>query len=105
VTQITETSVFPLWKGFFNELRRLGYVEGSKLSIERYSGEGRAADYPELVREVVRRNPDLIVAISNLLTLGFKAATTTIPVVGIVADPLRIVSSLARPGQQYHWGC
>src|ERR1700730_15883060 len=51
-----------LHRAFFEELRRLGYVEGDNLVIERYSGEGRAEHYPELVRDVVRRNPDLIFA-------------------------------------------
>ena len=49
--------------GILEELTRLGYVEGRNLLIERYSGEGRAAHYPELVRAVVSRNPDLIIAI------------------------------------------
>jgi putative tryptophan/tyrosine transport system substrate-binding protein len=31
----------------FEELTRLGYVEGRNLLIERYSGEGRAAHYPD----------------------------------------------------------
>ena len=35
----------------------------------------------DLAREVVRRNPDLILAQSNDTTLNFKAATTTIPIV------------------------
>jgi putative ABC transport system substrate-binding protein len=85
---------------FFNELRRLGYVEGDNLLIERYSGEGRAPHYPDLARDVVRRNPDVIVALTTELTLDFKAATTTIPIVGVFATPLEagIVSSLARPG-------
>ena len=84
----------------FEELIRLGYVEGRNLLIERYSGEGRAAHYPELVRAVVSRNPDLIIAISNNLVLDFKAATTTIPIVGAFASPVEtgIVASLARPG-------
>jgi putative tryptophan/tyrosine transport system substrate-binding protein len=85
----------------FNELRRLGYIEGQSLLIERYSGEGRAAHYPDLAREVVSRNPDVILSIgSNELTLDFKAATTTIPIVGILGSPVEvgIVASLARPG-------
>src|SRR6476619_1102975 len=69
----------------FEELLRLGYVEGRNLLIERYSGEGRAAHYPELVRGVVSRNPDLIIAISNNLVLDFKAVTSTIPIVGSFA--------------------
>jgi putative ABC transport system substrate-binding protein len=37
---------------FFEELTRLGYVEGRNLLIERYSGEGRAAQYPDLARQI-----------------------------------------------------
>ena len=51
----------------FEELTRLGYVEGRNLLIERYSGEGRAANYPDLARLIVSRNPDLIIAISSNL--------------------------------------
>ena len=101
VSKMTETSGDPLFQGLFNELRRLGYVEGQNLLIERYSGEGRAAHYPDLAREVVSRNPDVILSIgSNELTLDFKAATTTIPIVGILGSPVEvgIVASLARPG-------
>ena len=94
------TSDFPAARAFYNELHRLGYVEGKNILIERYSGEGRAAHYPELARDVVRRNPDLIIAYANDLVLDFKAATTTIPIVGVFAFPVEtgIVSSLARPG-------
>jgi putative ABC transport system substrate-binding protein len=78
----------------------LGYVESQNLLIERYSGEGRAAHYPDLARDVVRRNPDLIIAITNQLTLDFKAASSTIPIVGVFAIPVEagIVPSLAHPG-------
>ena len=84
----------------FEELTRLGYVEGRNLLIERYSGEGRAAHYPDLARQIVSRNPDLIIAISIPFVLDVKAATSTIPIVGIFADPVEtgIVPSLARPG-------
>ena len=51
----------------FEELTRLGYVEGRNLLIERYSGEGRAAHYPDLARQIVSRNPDL------LFTIDFAA--------------------------------
>jgi putative tryptophan/tyrosine transport system substrate-binding protein len=79
----------------------LGYVEGQNLLIERYSGEGRAGHYPDLVREVVSRNPELIIVIgSNILTLDFKAAPATIAIVATLASPVEmgIVASLARPG-------
>ena len=84
----------------FEELTRLGYVEGRNLLIERYSGEGRATHYPDLARKIVSRNPDLIIAFANNIVLDVKAATSTIPIVGIFARPVEfgIVPSLARPG-------
>ena len=99
VTVITE-STDAFWPSLFNELRRLGHVEGDNLVIERYSGEGRASHYPELARDVVSRDPDMIFAIGNDLVLDFKAATTAIPIVGLFASPVEtgIVASLARPG-------
>jgi putative ABC transport system substrate-binding protein len=84
----------------FEELTRLGYVEGRNLLIERYSGEGRSERYPDLARQIVSRNPDLIIAFAHNVTLDLKAATSTIPIVGIFGLPIEfgIVPSLARPG-------
>ena len=65
----------------FEELTRLGYVEGRNLLIERYSGEGRAPPYTDIARQIVDRNPDLIVAFSNFIAVDLKAATSTIPIV------------------------
>jgi putative ABC transport system substrate-binding protein len=89
----------PAWV-FFEELRRLGFVEGQNLVYERYSAEGRTDQFSELARDVVRSNPDLIFADQTSLVLALKAATTTIPIVGFTADPVAagIVPSLARPG-------
>jgi hypothetical protein len=42
-TLLTETGGGSAWRAFFAELRRLGYVEGENLIIERYSAEGRSA--------------------------------------------------------------
>ena len=100
VATLTETSPSPVIGAIFTELSRLGYVEGKNILIERYSGGGRAWGAPELARDVVRRNPDLIMAFGTPLTLEFKAATTTIPIVSVFAIPLEsgIVPSLARPG-------
>jgi putative ABC transport system substrate-binding protein len=48
------------------------------LMIERYSGEGRPEGYADLAREVVGRNPDLIVAQINPVALAVRAASGTI---------------------------
>jgi putative ABC transport system substrate-binding protein len=98
INQVSKGSI--LIPAIFEELTRLGYVEGRNILIERYSGEGRAAHYPDLARQIVSRNPDLIITNSNAFVLDFKAATSTIPIVGNFADPVGtgIVHSLARPG-------
>ena len=89
-----------IYRIFFEELSRLGYVEGQNLVVERYSGEGRTEHYAVLARDVVNTHPDLIYSLTTRLALNFKAATTTIPIVAVTADPVAggLVSSLARPG-------
>jgi putative ABC transport system substrate-binding protein len=68
--------------------------------VERYSGEGRPERYAELARDVVNTHPDLILAVGGRLSLDFKMATTTVPIVAIIVDPiaLGLVASIARPG-------
>jgi putative tryptophan/tyrosine transport system substrate-binding protein len=90
----------PVFGAFFEELRRLGDVEGPNLAIERYSGGGRPAVYPDLAREVVARSPDVIVAIGNPITNEVRAATGTTPIVWIGPDPIQagFATSFARPG-------
>jgi len=99
---VSEVSVSgsPYYRAFFEELSRLGYVEGQNLGVERYSGEGRPERYAELARDVVNTHPDLIIAVAARLSLDFKTATTTIPIVSLINDPivLGLVPSIARPG-------
>ena len=99
-TQLTETGGGSAWPTFFRELRRLGYVEEQNLIIERYSAEGHHERYSELVRQIVTGNPDLIVTGTNPVVIAFRAATSTIPVVAFMLDPLEagLVTNLARPG-------
>src|ERR1700756_2303498 len=99
-TLLTETGGGSAWRAFFAELRRLGYVEGENLIIERYSAEGHHERYSDLIRQIVTRNPDVIVTGTNPVVVVFKAATSTIPVVAFMIDPLQtgLVTSLSRPG-------
>jgi putative ABC transport system substrate-binding protein len=100
VTDLTQTSRGSLvTPAILEGLTRLGYVEGRNLVIARYSGEGRAAHYPDLARQIVGQNPDLIITTYRFV-LDLKAATSTIPIVAVFADPIQlgIVPSLARPG-------
>src|SRR5882762_11747862 len=97
---LTETGGGTAWRAFFGELRRLGYIEGENLIIERYSAEGHHDRYADLAREIVSRNPDVIVTGTNPVVIAFKAATNTIPVVAFMLDPLHagLLTSLRRPG-------
>jgi putative tryptophan/tyrosine transport system substrate-binding protein len=92
---------YPLWGPLFTELRRLGYVEGQNLVVERYSGQGHYS--PDLARAVVSSNPNLIFAEPNRVVRDLLALTDTIPIVGVVGDPVRtgIVTNLARPGGNF----
>jgi putative tryptophan/tyrosine transport system substrate-binding protein len=100
VAFLTETGGGSAWRAFFGELRRLGYVEGQNLLIERYSAEGHHERYADIAREIINSNPDLIVTGPNPVVLAFKAVTSTVPVVAFMIDPLKggLIASLARPG-------
>jgi len=98
--KLTETTG-PFWVMRFHEtLRALGEVEGSNLVIERYSAEGRSESFAPLAAEVVGNKPDVIISNLNDLIAAFVAATTTIPIVAIVGDPIAggFVTNLAHPG-------
>ena len=97
-------SAGPFWvRRFLQELRRLGYVEGETVVVQRYSAEGHQERFAALAREVVTSEPDLIVMNYSVLARAFQAATSTIPLIGLVADPVRtgLVASLARPGGSF----
>src|SRR3954454_25164791 len=100
VASLTETGGGSAWRAFFGELRRLGYVEGQNLLIERYSAEGHHERYADIAREIINRNPDLIVTGPDPVVLAFKAVNSTVPVVAFMIDPLKagLIESLARPG-------
>jgi putative ABC transport system substrate-binding protein len=81
-------------------LRRLGWVEGQNLVVEQVPA-GSGARVQELVRDLVRRNVEVIMASNNTNIAAAKAATTTIPIVMVFGDdPVRqgYIASFARPG-------
>ena len=88
------------YRGFFDELNRLGFVEGKNLVVERYSGGGQPERFAQLASYVVDTRPDAIYSMDGYIGSAFKAATTTIPIVTVAGDPVVIglVSNIARPG-------
>ena len=85
---------------FLQGLRELGYFEGKNIVVERRFAAGRYDELPELAAELVRLKVDVILAASTPVAHSAKKATSAIPVVMVVADPIGtgLVSSLAKPG-------
>jgi putative ABC transport system substrate-binding protein len=82
-------------------LRDLGYIEEKNILIEYRYAEGKEDRLPSLAGELVQLKVDVLVAQGFTATRAAKQATTTIPIVMVLAtDPVAsgIVASLARPG-------
>ena len=88
-------------EAFLDELRKLGWVEGTTIVIERKHADYRLDQLPALAADLVRSKPSLIVAWGPQPARAAKEATSDIPIVMIfVADPvgMGLASSLAHPG-------
>ena len=82
-------------------LRDLGYVPGKDIVLEFRSAEGKRERHPEVVQEVVRSKPDVLLAGTNDNTAALKAATQSIPIVMVIGTDViaaGFAKSLAKPG-------
>jgi len=88
-------------EAFWQEIRKLGWIEGRNFTIESRFSEEKTDRLDELAANLVRLKVDVIVCASTAAALAAKRATTTIPIVMVnSADPVGagLVASLARPG-------
>src|SRR5262245_17425461 len=99
--QSTASGNVVLLEAFWQEMRKLGWIEGKNITIEYRFAEQKPERIPELAAELVRLKVDLIVVAGLAPALAAKRATTNIPIVMASAgDPVAagLVASLARPG-------
>ena len=88
-------------KPFFDEMRRLGWIEGQTIAYDRAYADDQQQDLPRLAAELVARKPELIYAPPQPAARAARQATRTIPIVfARGTDPVGngMVASLARPG-------
>jgi putative ABC transport system substrate-binding protein len=96
-----DTADGPQFEAFLDGLRKLGYVQDKNLDIEWRSSEGKADQLTALAANLVRSKVDVILATSLQPAQAAVEATSTIPIIFVVAaDPVRhgLVGDLARPG-------
>ena len=90
-----------LLEGFEEGLRESGYVLGQNIGIEIRNAEGESQRLAPLADELVRRQVDVIVAVTTPAVQAAKKATSTIPIVMTrVGNPVKLglVNSLSHPG-------
>ena len=88
-------------KPFFEEMRRLGWIEGQTIAYDRTYADDRHKDLPRLAAELVAHKPELIYAPPQIAAMAARQATQTIPIVFATGtDPVAagLVTNLARPG-------
>lgn len=97
----TQSASAPVIAAFLDGLRELGYVEGRSYAMTYRFADERVERLPALARELVTRNPDVIVAGGTISAVAAKGATPIIPIIcPQISDPRRLglAQSQARPG-------
>ena len=91
-----------LWEAFVSGLRNYGWIENQNVAFARRNAVEGTERYSRPAAELVALQPDIIVTgLGEPAILALRKATTTIPIVMLVAaDPVGtgLVANLARPG-------
>jgi putative ABC transport system substrate-binding protein len=85
---------------FFDELRRLGFIDGQNLAVD-VAGYGLSVErFAGHAADLVKGPLDVILATGDEAVRSAQRATTTIPILAITDDMVGqgLVHSLAKPG-------
>ncbi len=86
---------------FRHQLEKLGWIASQNINIEYRWGAGNIDRVKALAKELVKLDPDVLVAVTTPATAALEAETRAIPIVfAQVSDPVGsgLVKSLAGPG-------
>jgi putative tryptophan/tyrosine transport system substrate-binding protein len=86
---------------FIQELARLDWVDGRNVRIDQHSGNDDTERTGAFAKELIRLQPDVLLAAGTPATTALQRETRTIPIVfSVVTDPVGsgFVASLPRPG-------
>jgi putative tryptophan/tyrosine transport system substrate-binding protein len=87
--------------GLHKGLAQSGFAEGKNVAFKNVFSDGRSERLPALAAELVRHPVDVIMGSTINAALAAKAATSTIPIVFVIANDAvaaGLVTSLNRPG-------
>jgi putative tryptophan/tyrosine transport system substrate-binding protein len=92
----------PIYFAFDQRLRELGYIEGQNLTVVFLNPGAQIDGVGKAMKELVRRNIDVILAPTEAALKSAMTATDKLPIImtAIDYDPVALgyVNSLARPG-------
>ena len=89
----------PYFDAMFDQLRRVGFIEGQNLTIDWLQYGPRIDLVSEFAAELAKANVDVIYATGDIAIRAAQQATTMIPILGVTDDMVGsgLVKSLARP--------
>jgi ABC-type uncharacterized transport system substrate-binding protein len=90
----------PHYVALFDELRRLGFIEGQNLRIDGRGYGVRNDQFVEIAVELAKTGIDAFFCAGDAATRAAQRASTTIPIIAITDDMVGsgLVRSLANPG-------
>jgi len=90
----------PQHVAFFEELRRVGFIEGQNLNVDSRGYGLRSEQFAEHAATLVKTQVDVIICGGDAAIRAAQQVTASIPVLGLTDDMVGsgLVSSLAKPG-------